>query len=153
MNIREAASQDMSELSALAVLLSEKYVTPELPQSAAVSFLESLKPDRIGNNLQNGFQYHVAEEASDIIGFIGIKDNKHLYHLFVSDDYQRKGIARQLWYVAKRACIANGNREGFTVNASLYAKPVYEKFGFVPLSGPQEKNGVIFVPMKLEVSK
>lgn len=36
-----------------------------------------------------------------------------------------------------------------TVNASRYGKPVYEKFGFAATDEEQQKDGIIYTPMKL----
>ena len=95
------------------------------------------------------YKYHVAEEDGAIVGIVGIRDNSHLYHLFVADDFRGRGFARQLWLVARDACRRSGNMEGFTVNSSRFAVAMYRKFGFV-VTGPAEtQNGVTSVPMKL----
>lgn len=39
----------------------------------------------------------------------------------------------------------------FTVNSSLYAVPVYERYGFIPAGLRVEVHGIAFVPMKLAV--
>ena len=83
---------------------------------------------------------------------MGIRDNSHLYHLFVAEKYQRKGIAKKLWQLAMDACLSRGSTGEFTVNSSEYARGVYEQLGFIALSGPEEKNGVVYIPMKLENS-
>ena len=69
--------------------------------------------------------------------------------LFVSEDHHRKGIARHLCNIAKETSIASGNVDGFTVNSSTHAKIVYDKLGFVAHSGPQNRNGIVTIPMKL----
>ena len=149
MKIREATYQDSTAISALAIALSKKYITPEFPASVAQSFLSSLTPEVIENNMRNGLRYHVAESKNQIIGLIGIKHESHLYHLFVNEAYQKRGIARQLWHIARDTCIAVGNNDGFTVNSSRYAQEFYEKLGFVTRSDPVERNGVVAIPMKL----
>jgi len=141
-------ASDSERVSTLLIALSKKYVTPAFSESAATALLLSMAPDSIDENRSNGFQYHVAEISGQLVGVIGIKNNECVYHLFVAEDYQRQGIAGQLWQVAKAACMAAGNKGEFTVNSSLYAQGIYEKLGFVALSAPQERNGVVFVPMK-----
>ncbi len=153
MNIRQADHRDSAAISALARSLSEKYVTPGMPESAATAFLGSMMPEGIDNNLRNGYRYHVAVVNGRIVGTIGINGNSHVYHLFVSEEFHRRGIARRLWDVAKNACMAAGNNEGFTVNSSTYAQPVYERLGFVAQSGPQERDGVISIPMKMNLTR
>jgi hypothetical protein len=44
-----------------------------------------------------------------------------------------------------------GNPGVFTVNSSVVAVPVYERFGFVMAGARVEKNGGRYVPMKLDL--
>jgi hypothetical protein len=44
-----------------------------------------------------------------------------------------------------------GNPGQFTVNASLNAVPVYEKFGFVQQGEAQRMHGICFQPMRLSL--
>jgi GNAT superfamily N-acetyltransferase len=71
--------------------------------------------------------------------------------MFVDEEYQNQGIARKLWQVALEYCLSKGNPGIFTVNSSKYALPVYKKLGFIPQSESQERNDVIYVPMKLTI--
>jgi ribosomal protein S18 acetylase RimI-like enzyme len=94
-----------------------------------------------------GFRYHVAESNGRVVGFVGVRDNRHLYHLFVAHDFQRQGIARRLWTIAREQCIAAGNPGTFSVNSSNGAVAVYERLGFVR-SGPMKNDdGVLYNPM------
>jgi GNAT superfamily N-acetyltransferase len=82
---------------------------------------------------------------------VAVRDTTHLYHLFVRQEFQGRGLSRELWQHAKEAAIAAGNRCGFTVNSSPYAVPVYERFGF-KATGPRiETHGIAFVPMELHL--
>jgi len=80
---------------------------------------------------------------------IGIKENSHLYHLFVADPFQGRGHAQQLWQHAKAECLASGNPGVFTVNSALNAAPVYRKWGFEPLCEVRERSGIKDIPMRL----
>lgn len=108
-----------------------------------------MTPGVIEECIQSVYMYHVAETGHGLVGVVGVKDNNHLYHLFVAEQYQHQGIARKLWRVAMQACLDKGNPGEFTVNSSSYARGVYKKLGFVEQSGPREKGGVVFFPMKL----
>ena len=102
--------------------------------------------------MQAGYKYHVAEKDGRLVGVVAVRGNTHLYHLFVAEQYQREGIAKKLWQVAMEVCLSNGNPGEFTVNSSEYALGIYKQFGFVAQPGPQIHKGVVFFPMKLEVS-
>lgn len=150
MDIREATIADAESISKLVCELSEKFIAQEFTAQGAEHLLASMSPDAIQKYIHSGFRYHVAEMGKQVVGVVSVKNNSHLYHLFVAEKHQRKGIASRLWQVAMEACLCKGNSGGFTVNSSKYAQGVYEKLGFVAQSGPEEKNGVVFIPMKLE---
>jgi len=149
LEIRRASADDAASISNLVSKLSEKYIIQEFNAGGAEYLLASMEPDAIKKYIDSGFKYHVAEIDKRVVGVVGIRDNSHLYHLFVDEKYQRRGIARELWQLARETCLDNGNPGEFTVNSSRYARVLYEKLGFVVQTGPQEKNGVLFFPMKL----
>jgi len=149
LNIREAVPGDVESISCLVSELSEKFILQELTTEGAEHLLASMTPDAIEKYICSGFKYHVAEIDKQIAGVVGIRDNSHLYHLFVAEQHQRKGIARKLWQTAMETCLSNGNPGEFTVNSSKYALDVYVRLGFVAQSGPVVKNGVVYIPMKL----
>jgi GNAT superfamily N-acetyltransferase len=153
LHIREATTTDAVNISRLLVALSEKYIAFEFTPQGVDSLLTEMSPDAIENFIQSGYRYHVAELDENLAGVVAVRDNSHLYHLFVAEEYQRKGIARELWQVALGTCLTNGNVGEFTVNSSKFAVPVYEKLGFVVESGPAEKNGVVFIPMNLKICR
>ena len=110
------------------------------------------KTEKIEKYIQSGYRYHVAETDSQVVGVVAVRDNVHLFHLFVAEQYQRRGIATQLWKVAKTVCLNEGNPGEFTVNSSSFARDVYEKLGFISCSDPQEIDGILFYPMKLKLT-
>ena len=83
-----------------------------------------------------------------LVGVAAIRDNQHCYHLFVAPEYHKKGIAGLLWQYLKAEAVATGT-VSFTVNSSIYAVPVYEKFGFNETQGLQMVNDIRFVSMAL----
>lgn len=112
-----------------------------------------MTPAAIQKRIQNGYRYHVAEVEGRIVGVVAMRDDKHLYSLFVAENHQRQGIARELWEVAMEASLGNGNDGEFTVNSSEYAQEVYKRLGFVAQPGPRIKNGVVFYPMSLKMDQ
>ena len=106
-----------------------------------------MTPEAIGDYIRSGYRYHIAVKDNVPIGVVEVRDNQHLYHLFVDEPYQRQGIARALWETAKQASIDAGGTGQFTVNSSRFAVDVYKRLGFIEASPPVEKDGVVFVPM------
>jgi GNAT superfamily N-acetyltransferase len=153
MTIRTATDEDATPVSEL-ILSVAHYFTVNPQGEGADDFLKTIQPQEIRRYISGeNFIYLVAEINGEIGGVVGIRDHKHLYHLFVAPQHQRKGIARALWENARNKAIAAGNIEGFTVNSTRYAVPVYEKFGFIATGPIVETQGIAFVPMKLTLGE
>lgn len=149
MQIRRATIEDARAISDLIRPLAERYIAYESSSEGAVNLLASLEAEAIERYLTSGYEYHVAEEDGVLVGVVGVRDNSHLYHLFVADDFRGRGLARQLWQVSRNACRQAGNIGEFTVNSSQFAVGMYRKFGFVETGPPETKSGVTSTPMKL----
>jgi ribosomal protein S18 acetylase RimI-like enzyme len=128
--------------------LAKKFITPEFSTPAREDFLSSNNGNSVEQNIKSGFTYFVATDSKQLVGVVGVKDNSHLYHLFVAEQYQGMGLARRLWGKAMDECKRLGNRGNFTVNSSNNAVDVYEKLGFERTGPTAEKDGVFFNPME-----
>jgi GNAT superfamily N-acetyltransferase len=152
MLIRPASSADSQVISDLLTYLANKYIAVEFAAEGIKNLLDSMTPDAIESFFNQGFRYHVGEVDTTVVGVIGTRDNSHLFHLFVDDEFQGQGYATQLWSVAKTACVEAGNPGYFTVNSSLNAQLVYKAWGFSPVGGIREGGGVRDVHMRMEIS-
>ena len=81
---------------------------------------------------------------NQIVGFIVIKEDNHLFHLFVDEKYHQQYIGKKLWEYVKKNILF----ETMTTNASLYAINVYESFGFVKQKDIQTYKELEFLPME-----
>ncbi len=153
MRIRAALPADAKDISELISGLSVKFITEKFSSAGGAHLLSTMTSQAVEGYMQSGSRYHVAEMSGSIVGVVAVKDNKHLYHLFVAEQYQRQGIAGKLWNLAMEECLDNGNLGEFTVNSSEYAQRAYERLGFVAQPGPRIKNGVVFYPMRLQVDQ
>ena len=149
MQIRRATESDAERISALIRALSGPFTVSPTGEGAE-SFFASIGEQAIrGYITANNFSYLLAETADTLTGVVAIRDRRHLYHLFVAQPFQGKGLGRKLWLAARQEALNAGHAGSFTVNSSLNAVPVYERFGFSP-SGPKvEAHGVAFIPMQL----
>lgn len=148
-SIRPATATDHTAISALLLPLVEKFIAPDCSAEGTQLLLASMQPQAILGYLHGDFRYWLAEDAQGLAGVVAIKGQHHLYHLFVAERAQGKGLAKQLWQHALAQCEARDAPAEFTVNASLYALPVYQHWGFVAEQGPRERMGIIDVPMRL----
>jgi len=144
MSIRQATTNDAEHIRSLVASLSHFYLEDKealLPEWLAATLTIDEFVKRINSEEYSCFIY---ENNGNIVGYIAIKGANHVYHLFVADGYQGKGIARALWQHAMHSCVS----DHYTVRSSLFAVPVYIKFGFKE-SGPiAEKDGMWFQPME-----
>ena len=149
MHIRPATLKDADEISALIVALSDPfYLHPS--RAGAELFLASVSSESIRSYVSAAnFSYQVAVTESMIAGIVAVRDNSHLFHLFVANSFQRQGLGHRLWSTAKAHALSAGSAGTFTVNSSLNAVPVYETFGFLRSGEIQRVHGVSFQPMSL----
>ncbi|GAB6260096.1 GNAT family N-acetyltransferase [Photobacterium sp. R1] len=153
MSIRIADLSDAKAISELIQPTLRQHVLPTVAPQVHEMLLNTMSAQSITNYLNQGYRYHVAEQVSgEIIGVVGMKENSHLYHLFVRDDHHGKGLSRQLWETAKNACLQHGNPGQFTVNSALNAERVYQAFGFQRVDGIRDRDGMLDVPMVLNLS-
>ena len=145
--ITQAVATDATAISKLILPLAAKYIIHEFPLPARQKLLDSMNPDGIEKLMRSGCVYHLAYKHDKLVGIVGIKQCSHLYHMFVDELYQCQGIARMLWKTAMQQCLDAGAGGEFSVNASRYALPVYERLGFVSSANAQERNGIVTFPM------
>lgn len=150
MEMRLATMEDADGISRLAYPLAAKHIAVDFDDQGRQRLLASLEPRAIGLSLAGGMRYHVAVEDGVVHGVIGMRDDSHVYHLFVAESLQRQGLATRLWQVARQACVAAGNTGAYTVNSSRQAIPFYCSLGFVE-TGPAEcRGGIVATPMRLD---
>ena len=78
---------------------------------------------------------------------------RHLTLLFTHVDWHGQGIARRLLgAVTAHLLAADPPARRLTVNASAYARPIYERLGFV-IDGEEtaEEDGILASPMRLDL--
>ena len=150
MNIRAATIADAEAISALIMDLSDPFYTSPTREGAE-PFLASVSTEAQRGYIAAGnFSYHVAESDGGLVAVVALRDNSHLFHLFVAKPLQGTGLARRLWNIVKNNAMAAGNRGQFTVNSSLNAVPIYEKFGFVRKGEVQYMHGISCQPTQLQ---
>lgn len=147
MSIQAANEHNVPDICNLVKSLSYFYLEnaeSELPSW----FSETLTQNAFLKRIQSD-EYHnlIYEIEGEIAGYLSLKDNSHLYHLFVSKTHQGKGISRCLWNHVMKEC----KSEIYTLRSSLFAVPIYEKFGFKVVGEAGEKEGIGFQPMELRM--
>ncbi len=149
--IRPAEAADASAISAL-ILSLQPYLTIEPDGSGAEEFLVSLSPDIIRRNLEDEkYCYQLACDGDALAGVVAVRDNTHLFSLYVGGPWHGQGIGRRLWEVARDTALARGNPGSFTVNSSAFAESMYRRLGFTATGPLAEMHGIRFIPMRLDI--
>ncbi|MGC8120439.1 GNAT family N-acetyltransferase [Marinobacter sp. VGCF2001] len=71
----------------------------------------------------------VAEEGSDLAGFISYEKSGHIDLVFTAPNFARRGIASALYHEAEQQLKALGVKE-LSTEASVVARPFFERHGF-----------------------
>jgi len=146
MSIRIATEQDVLPLAKLVAALAHYYLEDSsdvLPAWFSETLSVSAFSARIASAEYLNFLF---EEAGVIAGYISIKGGAHLYHLFVAEEFHGRGIGRALWMHAKGRIQSNT----VSLRSSIYAVPIYKKFGFYESGAVGIKDGISFQPMVFE---
>jgi pimeloyl-ACP methyl ester carboxylesterase/GNAT superfamily N-acetyltransferase len=147
--IRHALPADAQNISVL-IHGEAHHCTTDPFGKGAECFFSTISPEAVNGYTANpDFIYLLGFVEAELAGVVAIRGGKHLYHLFVAAKFQRSGIASCLWQHARTRALESGNTEGFTVNATLFAIPFYQRFGFQIQGAQVEDKGVVFIPMKL----
>jgi len=143
MKIRSVTYDDVANVRSLVETLSCFYMKNN-EGSLPEWFVESLTTNEFTKRLNSeNFDNFLCELDSELAGYISIRQGTHLYHLFVAEKYQGRGVARALWQHSQDNCLS----AQCTLRSSLSAVPVYKKFGFVESGPVQVKDGIYFQPM------
>ncbi len=147
---REANPQDAESVAALSLKLQEEYAFPEYSDAGRQRMRQLSSASATRDCLERGDMYILAECNQRLVGAIGVRDRSHIVQLFVDTRWQRQGIGTKLWRLAQAACLGAGGNGVFTLNASSFAIPMYEKLGFRRMGTIQDREGVVTTPMRYE---
>ncbi len=148
MHIRKATKDDVPAISALILSLAHHFILQ--PDGAgAEEFLLSLQPSGIERYVDaDPFDYRVGMVGAQIAGVVAVRAGTHLFHLFVAEPFQRRGLARALWLQAKSLHEQAQVSDAMTVNSTPFALPFYEHVGFRATGPRVETRGIAFIPMR-----
>lgn len=101
--------------------------------------------------LKGEYLMMLALEGETIIGLITLRSTYHLSLLFVDGRYHRQGVGSALLGALESYLVKEMDIRFMTVNAAPYAVEFYHKMGFWDLTTQQEKEGILYTPMKLNL--
>jgi GNAT superfamily N-acetyltransferase len=98
--------------------------------------------------IMGAYQMFVAVDKGKIIGMITLRNSTHISLLFVDEKYHRRGIGRALIKCLTQYLATEMGVSYVTVNAAPYGVDFYHKLGFQDMRPEEEKDGIIYTPMK-----
>jgi GNAT superfamily N-acetyltransferase len=152
LRIRLATADDARAIGILVRRGTRQDVLPD-QTAAAAHLLATMTARAEREHIRAGKRYHLAELGGRLVGVIATRDDSHIFRLFVSRRFQRRGIARALLRKALVDCQKRSGTRKFTLNASACAVPAYLRLGFVVGGRALAKGpgGVIAKPMVYEL--
>ncbi|HMM22843.1 MAG TPA: GNAT family N-acetyltransferase [Selenomonadales bacterium] len=150
--VREVLPEEVEAASLLAQKVFNRFIAPGCPSAGIASFRSFAQPGAVRSRLADGSFMLGAYFGEQIGGVLEMRDYSHISLLFTAEEYQRQGVARELFQAALTRCRDCGAvlRE-VTVNSSPFAVQVYRKLGFLPQAEEQAKGGIRYVPMALKL--
>jgi len=143
-------TEDIPEVSNLVAHVFNELVAPEYSSEGVHEFLQYIEPTAFQARYRSNHFSLIALAQTKIVGMVEIRNHDHVSLLFVAQDYQRRGIAKELLHQAIQICQEYKPRPSeISVNSSSFAVPIYEKLGFYRVGERQERNGIGFIPMIL----
>ena len=149
--VREIPDKDVERALTLVNAVFSEFVAVEYSEQGRNTFASYLenKLQEVSTDLNTGrkkmWGYYQGDE---ILGVIATQDTSHISLMFVDKAHHGRGIARQLFQTILEEVSENQSVTQITVNSSPYAVKAYESLGFVKTEEQQEKDGILFVPMK-----
>lgn len=149
MIFRTATISDAEAISQLVLAFRHEYLLDPTGRGAE-QFLASVSAEAERGYIGSSRYYYLLGEVDGVLaGVIALRDGTHLFRLFVARNFQRQGLARELWRRARQALGPVDQTMNFTVNSSPMAVPVYRRLGFEQTAPREELHGIASVPMRL----
>lgn len=147
MHIRKIQQQDLARVSSICMQAFMHSVAPSLSDKGVNTFRSIAAVESFSNRIEGDNIILVFEDVGKVEGVIELKASRHVAMLFVDPESQNKGIGRAL----VSEVLAYTRTDTITVNASLSSVPAYLKYGFVCTGEPDEKSGLKYQPMTLDL--
>ncbi len=147
---RKLREEDFQGVSKLIWDGFSEFEAPEYPEEGLHTFREFIEPASLSKAAESGaMSFWGCFAGREAAGVIASRKKSHISLLFVAKNYQRRGIAAELFARLKTELLtAYPETAAITVHSSPYAVPVYEKLGFTAIDEEQLQDGLRFIPMK-----
>jgi GNAT superfamily N-acetyltransferase len=147
--IKKFSLEEADKVYNLISAVFNEYVGVDYSEEGNRTFNDFIRPDQIIERYKSGNIVLTYQIDGEIIGMIEVRDDNHICLFFVHSDYHGRGIGRMLFNEILRT--VKGKTDIIDVNASPFSEEIYSRLGFSRISDTTEKNGIIYIPMKMEL--
>lgn len=125
-----------------------RFDADDYSQEGILNFNEFVTDPILYQMYRNGeYVLFTAKDRGTIIGMITLRNETHISLLFVSSDYQKRGVGRALMAALCHYLRWDKGEDHVTVNAAPYGIGFYHKLGFTDTGEEQSADGIRFTPM------
>ena len=144
---------DVIDVSELVTRVFNQFIAPEYSLEGVQEVHRYIQSSAFLERQKANHFALISKTRDKVLGVVEVRNHNHICLLFVAPEYQRKGIAKELFHRALQICQSNEPElSEISVNSSPYAVQVYEKLGFRRTGKKQIRNGIGFIPMMLKLS-
>lgn len=150
--IRKAQVQDWDAAIALAWKTFLKFEAKDYGAEGTKSFQDFLMDEMLRRMFILGkYVMFVAELEGKIVGMISLRNSHHISLLFIDEEYQKKGVGKNLLLCAENYLKDERNEKMITVDSAPYAVEFYHRLCFVDTSLEQCREGIRFTSMEKKI--
>lgn len=148
LHMRLARPEDARAIGVLARRVVRRWILPAQPAEVAGPLLAGMSAEAIRRKILDGQRFHLAFVDDALAGVAAIREDSHVFQLFVGTRHQGQGIARRLWQRVLKDSVRRAGTRYFTLNAAVSAVPIYLRLGFEPnASAKAPRSKLVTVPL------
>ncbi len=150
--IREIEESEYSDAMETVWKIFLKFNAPDYSQEGIDNFRKFLVDETLYKLFLNkNYRIFAFLDNDRIEGVASVRNENHISLLFVSDEYQKRGVGTALLNYVRMFCQEYEGKDSMTVNAAPFAVDFYRKYGFTDTDEPRESDGIIYTPMKVMI--
>lgn len=147
MLIRKLISEDLHSVSSICLDAFMTSVAPSLQEDGIRTFQSVASMRSLANRMEEDNKMFVCEDNTRVIGYLELKEGRHITMLFVSPSSQKKGVGKLLI----SAMLPYAKTGMVTVSASLTSVTAYLRYGFECIGETSESAGLMYQPMEMKL--
>lgn len=148
--IRPYRPGDETAVAQVASECFDRFIRPFYSEQGVRSFSAYIDPEAVARRQSIDCLMFVADLEGELVGLIEMRGFDHISMLFVKPEFQKRGIATQLFDRALRTALKlEPGLDELTVFSAPGVEQIYRHWGFVEIGPETEADGIRFLPMRL----